>query len=125
MPETTHIPTGEYPKPAPAHQIDLETHADELLATLPGSRRQSKSLAREAGVSIIMMAQEGGDVVKEHAAPGVVTVYALRGIVNLRTADKTIELRSGQMAVFQPGVHHDLEAQEQSVVVLTLTGGDE
>lgn len=125
MPETTHIPTGDYPKPAPAHRIDLETEADKLLESLPGHRRKTRSLAREAGVSVVMMAMEGGDAVHEHSAPGVVTVHAMRGHVNLRTGGETIELRSGQLAVFQPAVKHDLEAQEQSVIVLTLTGGDE
>ncbi|MGE0601921.1 MAG: cupin domain-containing protein [Dehalococcoidia bacterium] len=125
MPETTRIPTGEYPKPAPAHEVDLETEADRLLEALPGHRRQTKSLARESGVSVIMMALEAGDAIEEHSADGVVMVHGMRGHVTVRANGETIELRRGQLAVFQPGVRHDLTAQEQSVVLLTVTGGDE
>ena len=125
MPETTHIPTGDYPKPMAAHQVDLEAEADRLLEALPGHRRQTRSLAREAGVSVIMIAMEAGDAMQEHSAAGVVTVQAMRGQVSLRTGGETIELRRGQLAVFQPNVRHDLEAQEQSVVVLTVTGGND
>jgi hypothetical protein len=61
MPRTTHKPAGKYPEHAELHHLDLEAAADELLGRLPGSRRQSESLAREAGVSLVMMAMEAGD----------------------------------------------------------------
>ncbi|MGE3076541.1 MAG: AraC family ligand binding domain-containing protein [Dehalococcoidia bacterium] len=125
MPETTRVPTGDYPKPASAHEVDLETEADRLLEALPGHRRQTKSLAREAGVSVIMMALEAGDAIQEHSADGVVMVHGLRGHVTLRSNGESLNLRRGQLAVFQPGVAHDLSAQEQSVVLLTVTGGDQ
>lgn len=124
MVETTHIPTGNYPKPAPVHSIDLEATADRLLAELPGSGRRTESLAREAGVSVLMMAMEGGDEIREHSAAGVVTAQLLRGHATLMANGAPNDLRPGQVLVFQPRVRHDVRAEEQSVLLLTITGGD-
>ena len=123
MPEVTKMPTGEYPKSAKSHHLNLEAAAAELKAKLPGSRRQTKSLARESGVSVIMMAMEAGDAIEEHSAPGVVTVQLVDGHAILVADGETFDLRPGEMLLFQPGVVHNVRAEEQSVVVLTVTGG--
>jgi quercetin dioxygenase-like cupin family protein len=104
--------------------LDLETSADRLLAELPGHRRQSVTLAREAGVSLVMMAMEAGDAINEHSAPGVVTVHVLRGQAAVTAGDEEAELRSGELVMLQPGVRHDVRAAEQAVVLLTITGGE-
>lgn len=123
MPETTRTPTGDYPHAAAVHELDLEAAADKLVQRLAGHGRQTESLAREAGVSVIMMAMEAGDNLKEHAADGVVAVQLLRGRVSLSASDETFELERGRMLLFQPGVRHDVLAHEQSVILLTVTGG--
>lgn len=123
MPKTTRTPTGDYPRPAAVHQLDLEAAADRLAQSLPGHSRQAESLAREAGVSVIMMAMEAGNKLKEHAAEGVVTLQLLRGRVSLSSSGETFQLRPGHMLLFQPGVQHDVHAEEQSVFLLTVTEG--
>lgn len=124
MPRTTHTPTGDYPHPASVHDLDLTAIADKLTARLPGNRRQSENIARESGVSIVMVAMESGDAIQEHAADGVVSVQVLRGHAILSTPTETVDARPGQLVLFQPGVRHDLRAEEQSVVLLTVTGGE-
>ena len=124
MPEVTHTPTGQYPKPAEVHHLDLTATADQLRAKLPGSRRQTESLAREAGVSIVMMAMEAGDAIRDHSAEGVSTIQLLDGHITVTYSDRETELREGEMLVFQPGVRHHLRAEEQSVVLMTITGAE-
>jgi quercetin dioxygenase-like cupin family protein len=123
MPETTHTPTGDYPKSQAAHYLDLDAEAAKLQAKLPGHRRQSETIAREAGVSLVIMAMEGGDVLKEHSADGVVTIHLLDGHATVTTGGQPLDLRPGQLVLMQPSVRHDLRAEEQSVVLLTITGG--
>lgn len=123
MPETTHPPAGEYPRSAPVHHLDLEVAASQLLSELPGKRRRTRNLARESGVSAMLMALEAGDVVKEHSAEGVVTIQLLRGHVFVSMGSESLELRQEQLLMFQPGIRHDLRAEEQSVLLLTITGG--
>lgn len=123
MPEPTHLPQGNYPKPAAVHSVDLDGVADRLIAALPGHGRRSENLAREGGTSLIMMAMEGGDLLREHSADGVVMVQVLRGHTTLTAGKETFDLRSGELVMLQPGVRHDLQAEEQSVVLLTIGGG--
>ena len=125
MPEVTHTPQGQYPESAPAHLLDIETLADSLLAGLPTGGRNTRNIAREGGVSLILMAIEGGDAVREHSTPGATTVTGVRGHVVVSGGGQAMELRPGQLVLFQPGIRHDLRAEEQSVVLLTVTGGDE
>jgi quercetin dioxygenase-like cupin family protein len=121
---TTHTPTGKFPQRAEVHQIDLEAAADELLERLPGNRRQSESLAREQGVSVILIAMEEGDAIKEHSADGVVTVQALRGRISVTSLGEAADLPPRHMVLFQPGVRHSVQAVERSVLLLTVTGGE-
>lgn len=122
MPNTTHTPSGSYPARAPVHLLDLEAAADRLTAKLPGHRRQTENLAREGDTSVVMMAMEGGDAIQEHSAPGVVSVQLLRGHAVLAVGTESFELRAGNLVLLQPGVRHDVRAEEQSVVVLTISG---
>lgn len=124
MPRTTHEPAGKYPHHAAVHHLDLEAAADELLRRLPGNRRQSESLAREAGVSVVMMAMESGDSIHEHSANGVVSVQLLRGRLSVSSNDETVTLEPRQMVLFQPRVRHSVEAKDRSVLLLTVTGGE-
>jgi quercetin dioxygenase-like cupin family protein len=124
VPTTTKEPTGEYPKPAKVHHHDLEAAADELTGKLPGNRRQTKSLARESGVSVIIMAMEAGDVLDQHSADGVVTIQLLRGHATLMADGQPLDVRPEQLVMMEPGLKHNLQAEEQSVVMLTVTGGE-
>ncbi len=36
---------------------------------------------------------------------------------------KVLDLRAGQLGFMQPEVRHDIRAEEQSVVLLTIAGG--
>jgi quercetin dioxygenase-like cupin family protein len=125
MPRITHTPTGAYPTPSPVHHLDLEAAASELLARLPGHGRQSQSLARESGTSLVLMAMEAGDQVAEHSARGVVTIQALHGKGVISAAGAQYPLQRGQVVMLQPEVRHSIAASERSVFLLTVTGGDE
>lgn len=123
MVDGTHTPSGNYPAHARAQVIDLETAADRLVAKLPGTRRQTENLAREAGSSVLMMAMEAGDQVQEHSAPGVVSIHVVRGHATVTAEGEAFSLRPGQLALLQPGVRHDVRAESQSVLVLVVSGG--
>ena len=125
MPEVTKQPQGDYPRPEAMHHLDLNEHADSLLRELPGHGRRSRSLAREGGVSLIMIAMEAGDALDAHQAKGAVTVQTVRGHTTLSLEGSSFDLLPGQLVFFQPGVVHDLRAALESVVLLTITGGDE
>jgi quercetin dioxygenase-like cupin family protein len=69
------------------------------------------------------MAMEAGDAIAEHSAKGAVTVHLLRGHAVLTAGDESFELRPGRLVLLQPEVRHDIRAEVQSVVMLTVSGG--
>lgn len=122
---TTKTPTGTYPQHARAQLLDLEVIADRLLQELPGSRRKTETVAREGGVSVVMMAMEAGDEIKQHLAPGSVSVQVLRGHISLNADAQDFDVRPSQVVFLQPSTPHSVAAVEQSVIVLTVTGGND
>ncbi len=125
MPRTTREPTGDFPKAEQVHHLDLRADAERLISGLAGRRRNSENLARESGVSVVMMAMEAGDTLSAHSAPGVVSIHVLRGRAIISSGDRTFDLTEGEMLLFQPAIVHDLRAVEQTVILLTVTGGDD
>lgn len=124
MPKTTKEPSGDFPRAEKVHHLDLRADADRLISGLAGRRRNSENLARESGVSVVMMAMDAGDTLAAHSAPGVVSIHVLQGRATVSSADRTFDLTQGEMLLFQPAIVHDLRAVEQTVILLTVTGGD-
>ncbi|MEO8541377.1 MAG: hypothetical protein ABI577_16665 [bacterium] len=122
---TTETPTGAYPQHAPAQLLDLDEIADRLLRELPGHRRKTETVAREGSVSLVVMAMEAGDEIKQHLAPGAVSVQLLRGHISLNAENKDFDLRPSQLVFLQPSIPHSVRAAEQSVIVLTITGANQ
>jgi quercetin dioxygenase-like cupin family protein len=120
MPDTTHQPTGEYPHPAAIHHVDLTAESDGLLQQLPGTRRQGKNLAREGGLSVLLMAMEAGDELDEHAAAGPAAIQVLRGSIVVTSEETALTLGEGEMAMYQPGVRHGVRADQRAVILLTV-----
>jgi quercetin dioxygenase-like cupin family protein len=66
-----------------------------------------------------MVAMVEGSALGEHESPEQATVYVLRGRVRMRAGGDTWEGRSGDLLVV-PKMRHDLEALEDSAVLLTV-----
>lgn len=120
--EARHKPAGNYPEHARVHHIDLEAASARLLDGLT-NRRKAETLVREAGVSVVLMAMPAGDALREHDADGVVSVQVLEGRASLTAEGQAITLKPRELVLFQPGVRHDLQAEAQALVLLTITGG--
>ena len=65
-----------------------------------------------------------GNSLKEHSAPGPITIMVLEGAVTVFTEHDTLELQKGEMVYFDANVTHALAASEQSVIRLTLSHHD-
>ncbi|MBN2721815.1 MAG: cupin domain-containing protein [Campylobacterales bacterium] len=65
-----------------------------------------------------------GNIMKEHTAPGAITIMVLSGEVNIGSNDKNITVQDGEMIYFDAKVPHSLEAKEESIIRLTLSKND-
>jgi len=107
----------------PAQQrIDLNAAATDLAAEAaasPGRHRQ-KTLIRYGHTTVALFHFTAGSSMPEHLAKGTVTLHVLEGRMTVRAGDQTHDLPPGQILVLAPGVKHDLHANEESRLLLTV-----
>ncbi|GGD07720.1 cupin domain-containing protein [Nocardioides daphniae] len=101
----------------------LTTLVDELLAAAGEAKagRSARTLhgGREHELRQTVIALSGGKSLGEHDSPGEATLQVLRGRVRLHAGGETWEGAAGDHLVL-PLVRHDLEAVEDSAVLLTV-----
>ena len=81
----------------------------------------SKLLLKADDLRVLLIAMEAGSKSKEHHADGTVSVHALEGTLCIHEQRQTHNLRAGQILTLAPGIKHDLEAREDSALLLTIS----
>lgn len=106
--------------------LDLREAAAELRAQAEGSQdRRAVTLVRESGLSLVLVYLRSGAELREHAAPGPVTVQVFDGRVRIEIEDEQIDASAGQLVAFDAGVRHAVHASEDSCLLLTLKESSE
>jgi quercetin dioxygenase-like cupin family protein len=103
-------------------QLDLRAELQKLNAEIdPGQcgHRQVALYKRESATLALFQFEAGG-YMKEHQAPGTVFVQVLEGRLSLTSEGRKYTLGQGGVAVFAPGILHDVLAEEPSVMLLTV-----
>jgi quercetin dioxygenase-like cupin family protein len=106
----------------PEHVYDLAELAERLRAEphpATNGHRQI-TIAHHGSVALVLFDFEAGGRLLDHVADGLVTIHALAGRVQVRTAEGERELDAGTLLVLSPGVAHDLHASVPSQVLLTV-----
>jgi quercetin dioxygenase-like cupin family protein len=103
--------------------VDLNSLATELLdlAATAHARRAARTLAHPVdGLRQTVIALLAGADLGEHESPGPASLQVLRGQVRVVAADHTVTLASGTISPI-PDQRHSLHADEDSVVLLSVT----
>ena len=104
--------------------ISLETLGTELLAKARDARagRAARTVhgGEEHSLRQTAIALTGGTALGEHESPGEATLQVLSGRVSLHAGGETQALAAGEWLSIPPE-RHDLEAHEDSVVLLTVS----
>ena len=117
---TTHVLAGD------RLVFALDREAAELTRGLAGHGRRAVTLSKQAPLSIVLMAMEAGNHVAEHATAGTTTILAVSGEVRVLVGGKEeVILRDRQLAVIGPGVRHDLRADRESLLLITVALAEE
>jgi len=101
----------------------------DIASELAGSRQHkpwqsglySKLLLKADDLRVLLIAIETGAKLKEHHADGTVSIHALEGTLCIHVQGQTHNLRAGQILTLAPGIKHDLEAREDSALLLTIS----
>ena len=123
----TASPERRRPRPsdrfaADEHQLDLGAALASLRAepNAGANGHRQVALMHEGPVRLILFAFEADGRMPQHAAPGWVTIHVLRGSLTVETPDATHVLPGGTLLSLAPGVRPDVEATEDSDMLLGI-----
>jgi quercetin dioxygenase-like cupin family protein len=108
----------------PILQCDLLVEIQSLHkedAWLQGTGPSSKTLVKHSDLRIVLLAMRKSMSMHEHKTAARISVQTLTGHIRLRLPDRTVELPAGQLLVLDQCVPHDVEAEEDSAFLLTLS----
>lgn len=113
----------------PSERFAGAEHLLDIAATLADLRREPLrgdsghrqiALVHEGPVRLVLFAFEAGSRMKEHAAPGWVTIHVLRGTLTIRSEGAEHQLSAGNILSLAPRVRHDVEATSEVDMLLGI-----
>jgi quercetin dioxygenase-like cupin family protein len=108
----------------PLLQIDLERELQQLRREDSWHRptgRSSKTLAKYPDFRIILILMKAGTLMRQHRAEGRISIQQLKGQACMHLADRKVNVSTGHLLVLDCGVLHDVEALEESALLLTIS----
>ena len=107
---------------AEALTFDLAAECDLLRGEESWQRgdRNAKTLVKEPGFRVVLVALRAGAHLAEHAVHEQATVQVLTGHLTIHVAGRRLDVRAGGLVSLEPRVNHDVEALEESAVLLTI-----
>jgi quercetin dioxygenase-like cupin family protein len=108
----------------PLLQIDLERELEQLRREDSWHRetgRSSKTLAKYPDFRIVLILMKSGTRMRQHRAEGRISIQQLKGQVRIHLADRKVNVSAGHLLVLDCRVLHDVEALEESALLLTIS----
>lgn len=112
----------------PILQSDLLEELESLRKEDAWTQRtgpSSRTLVKHPDLTIVLLALRKGLRMPEHKTSARISVQALAGHIRLKLPDRTVDLHAGQLLVLDQRVPHDLEAEEDCAILLTLSSPSE
>jgi quercetin dioxygenase-like cupin family protein len=102
-------------------EFDLPGEIHRLKAETTWSTGQNaRTLVKYDDVRVVLMALQAKVRVPEHKTEGRISVHVLSGHIKVRASGRTFSLRSGGLLAIDQGMPHDVEALDESAVLLTI-----
>ena len=83
--------------------------------------RNSKTLVKQPDFRIVLIALQKGVHLEEHSADARISIHTLSGHVKLELPEQTVNLPDGHLLVLDRALEHDLEALEESAILMTIS----
>lgn len=84
------------------------------------ARHRAETLIKTDTLRVVLVTMLSGASLREHAAPGPLTVQVLRGAVRLTVDDDPHDLQEGQLISVAPGTDYAIEGVEDGAFLLTI-----
>ena len=108
----------------PVLQFDLGEEIDQQRkedSWLHGIGRSSKTLVKHDDLRIVLISMKANTKMHEHKATARISIQTLTGHVLLRVVGRTVDLSAGHLLALDQCLPHDVEALEDSSLLLTLS----
>lgn len=117
-----HLEPGERNLGAPLLHIDLRRELDEVRRGEPYRARghNAKTIAHYPDLRIVLIALAGGARLEKHQTIGRLSIQLLEGKVAMALDAERVELSAHQLLELAPNRAHDVEALEDSALLLTV-----
>ena len=106
----------------PVLTFDLAGEADRLCNESPWNQhgRNAVTLVKYSDLRIVFILMKPAARLEEHHADARICLHTLRGYARVHLKDATLDLPAGHLLTLDKDVPHDLEAVEESAVLLTI-----
>lgn len=107
----------------PIRTLDLDREARELWDQIEevSGRHTARTLLKQGKLRTVLLAVKGGATIPEHKADGESSLQLLSGHVVVGVGGQRHELRPGQLLGLESEIRHDVEALEDSCLLLTVS----
>ena len=78
------------------------------------------TILKEPGLRLVVIALRAGTHIKEHLAPGRITIQTISGHTRVRLSETDVDLPLGHLVSLEPALAHDVFALEESAILLTI-----
>jgi quercetin dioxygenase-like cupin family protein len=82
----------------------------------------AKTLLKYDDFRVVLMALRAQARVPTHQTEGRISLQTIRGHIQVRAAGRTFDLPVGGLLALDRGLPHDVQALEESVLLLTIAG---
>ena len=82
--------------------------------------QNAKTLVKYDDFRVVLMALRASSLVPLHKARGRILLHMISGHVLVHALDRTFDLLPGSLLVFDKEVSHDLQAIEESALLLSI-----
>ncbi len=104
-------------------QIAEEVERLKQESTWRSGARNAITLTKEGPLRVVLIVLRAGAKLHEHQTGGPLMLQALSGSLRFRTRDRALEMKPGEIVALESALDHEVEALEESAVLLTLVHG--
>ena len=117
-------PGSERPLHGPLQRFDLGAEVGRLMEEGAWHRgqRNSITLRKGEGMSVVLLVMKAGDGLEERAAPGPFSLSVREGRIRFVAAEEVAEAGSDTLLTCDARVRHTVEALSDAVCLLTIAG---
>ena len=109
------------PMATPFLEFDLARELEQLRCEpWPTSGQKTKTLVKYDDFRVVLIALTAPARIPVHQAEGRISIHTIRGHIRIRALERTFDLPAGSLLALDQGLPHDVDALEDSALLLTI-----